>query len=177
MRSKSAQHLTIALLGLAFVSLIATFSLAGAASTDAAITATPDGSNIFRVIGTGFDADDNVTLTLVANGTTYYNFTEALTSDTEGNFTAVVIVPTYITGATYNLTASTSNVTAYTEYNVPDLTGPTGSTGPTGATGAAGENGVAGADGKNADQTLTIGAIGIGLISLAIGVYAVIKKP
>jgi hypothetical protein len=180
MTSKSSKYTTIALLGLALVSLIATFSFAGATSTDAALTATPDGSNIFRVTGTGFDADANVTLTLVANGTTYYNFTEALTSDADGNFTAIVIVPTYITGATYNLTATTDNASGYTEYTVPDLTGPTGATGATGSTGAtgdAGENGAVGADGKDADQTLTLAAIGIGLVGLAVGFYAVIKKP
>lgn len=179
MKNNIALYMTIAILGLALVASIATFSTAGAATTDPSITATPDESNIFNVTGTGFDASDSVTLKLVANSTTYYTFAENITTDVNGNFTAIVIVPTSTTGATYNLTASTDNHSAYVEYTVPDLTGPTGATGATGATGstgATGATGAAGADGKDADSTLTIGAIGIGLVALAVGAYAVVKK-
>jgi hypothetical protein len=180
MENKLSLYTTIAILSLALVASVVTFSTACADSTDTAITATPDESNIFNVTGSGFDSGAEVTLELVANDTTYYSFTESITTDENGTFTAIVIVPTSTTGATYNLTASTDNYTAYTEYTVPDLTGPagaTGSTGATGATGATGETGAVGADGENADSTLTAGAIGIGLIGLAVGIYAVIKKP
>jgi hypothetical protein len=48
-----------------------------------------------------------------------YNFTETLTTDTLGNFTGDVTLPTATYG-TFNLTAHTSTVSAYTEYTIKE---------------------------------------------------------
>jgi hypothetical protein len=174
----------VGVLALALLSSIATLSAVNADDEDPSITATPDESNIFNVTGTGFNVTADVTLELIANDTTYYTFDEGITTDENGTFTAIVIVPTSVEGATYNLTATTDDdVSAYVEYTVPDLTGPTGATGVTGATGATGTTGATGAlgatgeNGQDADETVTYVAIVVGLLGLVLATYAVVKKP
>jgi len=135
----------------------------------ASLSASPDNSNIFRVSGSGFNASETVWLRLVADETLVFNFTETVETDAEGNFSAIVIVPTSIHG-TFNLTASTSSVSVYVEYTVPDLTGPAGPTGTTGATGATGPKG------DPADPTIGYGGIGLGVVAIVLAVYALTKK-
>jgi hypothetical protein len=183
MKNKFAMFTIIAILGLALVASIATVNTVSASDNDNAdLTATPDNSNIFNFTGTGFNEDEEVTLELETNDTTYYTITDdvEITTDANGTFTATVIIPTSIDGGDYNLTASTDDYTAYIEVTIPELTGETGATGATGSTGETGQTGTAGedgADGKDADSTLTYGAIGIGLLGLLVGTYAIIKKP
>jgi hypothetical protein len=135
----------------------------------ASLSATPNNSNIFSVAGSGFNASETVWLRLVANDATVYNFTETMVTDEEGNFSTTVIVPTSIYG-TFNLTASTSSVSVYIEYTVPDLTGPTG------ATGATGETGPAGPAGESADPMIGYAGIGLGIVAIVLAVYALAKK-
>jgi len=132
----------------------------------ASLIASPDNSNIFRVTGSGFNASETVWLRLVADETTVFNFTETIETDAEGKFSAIVIVPTSIHG-TFSLTASTSGVSVYIEYTVPDLTGETGATGATGPKGDPGEA---------ADPTIGYSGIGLGLIAIVLSVYALARK-
>jgi hypothetical protein len=162
--------MTFALLGIALLS-----SVHAQDDPTASITASPNDSSIISVAGTGFNASESVSLELVANGTTFYTFTESIETDGGGNFSATVIVPTSIFG-TYNLTASTSSVTAYTEQTVPDLTGPTGATGATGSTGATGATGATGVAGATADSSIGYAGIGLGLVAMVLAVYAITKK-
>lgn len=177
MKSKLAMFAIIAVLGLAFVASIGSIQSASA-SDDAEITATPDDSNIFNVTGTDFDDSDDVTLELINDdGDTVYTFEEDITTDANGTFTAIVIVPTSTDGGDYTLTASTDDSSATLDITVPDLTGATGATGATGSTGATGAKGTDGADGQDADPALTYGSIGVGALALLIAIVAIMKKP
>lgn len=180
------QFAAIAILAILSLSLVATFATIGSAaasssSDDAELTTTPDNSNIFNVTGTNFDISDEVTLELIANGTTYYTITDDvdLSTNANGTFTAIVIIPTSIDGGDYNLTESTEDQTAYVEITIPNLsgaTGATGATGVTGATGSTGAKGTDGVDGQDADPALTYGAIGLGLLGLVVATYAAMRK-
>jgi cytoskeletal protein RodZ len=142
------------------------------------LNASPDNSNIVSVIGSGFDPSENVTLNLIANETTFYTFSESAATDEEGNFSGILIVPTSLSG-TYNLTASTSDASAYVEYTVPDLTGPqgeTGETGATGATGVTGETGATGPTGASADPITGYAGIGLGLLATVLALIALTRK-
>ena len=63
------------------------------AQTESSITATPNNSNIFRVVGSGFDASSSVTLVLKTGDAVTYTFPEIITTDEAGAFNAIVIVP------------------------------------------------------------------------------------
>ena len=97
---------------------VAFISLASAASTDATLTVTPvSNSSVISVTGSGFNASETVNLSLM-NGTTFvYNFTESISTNSLGNFSANVTLPAGIYG-TFNLTANTSTVSAYTAYTI-----------------------------------------------------------
>jgi hypothetical protein len=184
MKNKFAAIAILAILSLSLVASIATISSVAASSSsdEAEIITTPDNSNIFNVTGTNFDASDGITLELIANGTTYYTITNdvEISTNINGTFTAIVIIPTNVDGGNYNLTASTEDQSAYVEITIPDLTGATGATGATGSTGATGATGAKGsdgADGQDADQALTYGTIGLGLLGLVVATYAVMRKP
>ncbi|MEM2970096.1 MAG: hypothetical protein QXR63_04090 [Candidatus Bathyarchaeia archaeon] len=135
----------------------------------ASLSATPSNSNIFRLTGIGFDASDTVWLRLVSDETVVFNFTETIETDAEGSFSAIVIVPTSIHG-TFNLVASTTSVSAYVEYTVPDLTGPEGPAGPTGETGPKGD------PGEPADPTIGYAGVGLGIVAIALSLYALARK-
>ena len=106
--------ITAVLLGIALISSVY------ADDTTAALSVSSTDNNIITVTGTGFNASENVMLELIANDTVYYTFTESIVTDAEGNFSANVTLPTGIYG-TFNLTASTSTVTAYIEYTIEEI--------------------------------------------------------
>lgn len=139
-----------------------------------ALTVTPDDSNIIAVSGSGFNTSETVTLTLEdSDNETIYTFTEDLTTNTLGNFTAAVIIPTSINGD-YTLIAETeTGATANATITVPDLTGATGATG---ATGLSGEAGVDGEDGAAADNTIVYSAVILSIAAIAIAAVALTKK-
>jgi hypothetical protein len=141
-------------------------------SDETALTSSPDDSNIINVVGTGFNAKENVTLTLNDTSSTAYTFPENITTDDQGKFNATVIVPTSISGD-FTLIASTSTTSTNTTISVPDLSGPTGATGTTGATGATGETGEAGTP---ADTTVEYFALIISIAAIAVAILTIIKK-
>jgi hypothetical protein len=139
----------------------------------AALTASPDNSNIITAAGMGFNANETVTLQLNDTSTgSVYNFTENITTDNQGNFSATVIIPTSISGS-YSLIASTSTASANTTITVPDFTGPTGATGSTGPAGSAGTDGTAGTP---ADNTFGYIAVALSLAAIVAVAYTLIKK-
>ncbi len=142
-------------------------------TTEAAITVNPDDSNIIAVSGSGFNTSESVTLQLYdTDGNLAYNFTTPVTTDDEGNFSTLLIVPTSLSGDFY-VYASTSGASANAEISVPDLTGPTGATGDTGETGA---TGASGADGVAADSTLLYGAVALSVIAMVLALYGFVRK-
>jgi hypothetical protein len=143
----------------------------------ALLSATPNDSNIIDVSGSNFGTSQSVSLGLTDNnGNIVYNWTEPVTTDAQGNFSEVVIVPTSING-TYNLFASTSGgpsstTIASTTQTIPDLTGQTGATGLTGATGNTGATGATGAAGTE----IAYAAVAVSIIALVIAAYMLTKK-
>lgn len=100
---------------------IALTSTVYAETATAQLSVSPtDNAAIVTVTGAGFDASENVTLELIANNTSHYTFTETIETDDEGAFAANITLPTGMYG-TFNLTASTSSVTAYTEYTIENM--------------------------------------------------------
>jgi hypothetical protein len=147
------------------------------------IEISPDDSNIFNITGTGFEASATVSLELNQNqtaGTPAYIFPEQLTTDSQGNFSAVEIVPTTISG-TYTLIASTSSSSASTTVTIPNLTGATGATGA-GATvaPAATSTGTSGQTGSATDTSLVYisiaFSIGLSIVSLAVAALSLSRK-
>jgi hypothetical protein len=141
-------------------------------SGSATLTATPDDSNIIAVTGTGFNAEEDVALTLNDTSEVVYTFSDTITTDEYGNFTVTVIVPTSLSGD-YTLGAETSTADASVDISVPDLTGPTGAAGDTGV---AGEVGATGEPGTPADPTYEYVAVVLSLVAVGISIAAVMKK-
>jgi hypothetical protein len=133
------------------------------------LTASPENSNIINVVGTGFNAEENVTLELNNAASTVYTFSEIITTNDQGSFNATVIIPTSLSGS-FTLTAATSTTSANTTIAVPDLTGPTGATGATGATGETGEKGTP------ADTTIIYFALVVSIAAIVVAIITLLKK-
>ena len=143
-----------------------------AISTTPQITVSPDNSNIIKVAGSGFGSMQIVVFTMVGSDYTSYNFTDYGMTDTLGNFTATLIIPTSING-NYTLMALTqTGAQANTAITVPDLTGPKGDTGGDGDKGAKGATGPAG---KDADNTILYAALIISIIAAVISIASLLK--
>jgi len=129
-------------------------------------TATPNNSNITNVVGSGFDPSERASLKLLnaTTGEEIYVFPENISTDENGNFSGIVIIPTSIHG-TFNMTASTSTVQCSIEFTVPDLTGPQGPQGPQGELG------------EIADVSLIYGSYGLAIVALLIAIATIVKKP
>jgi hypothetical protein len=138
-----------------------------------AVSVSPDNSNIFNVTGRGLGTSKGVTLKLtLATGATAYTFADQITTDSQGGFSTIVIVPTSISG-TYTLVASTASGNATTQVTIPNLKGATGQTGETGATGTAGATGPAG---SAATTSLEYAGFALSIAAIAISIYALVKK-
>jgi hypothetical protein len=163
------------LLVLSILFLCISMTQLSSAQMEPSFTATPNNSNITKVIGSGFDPLERVSLKLLnaTTGEEVYVFPENILTDENGNFSSIVIIPTSIHG-TVNMTASTSTVQLSMEFTVPDLTGPQGPQGPQGETGPQGPQGE---PGKNADVSLIYGSYGLAIIALLIAIVALVKKP
>ena len=162
---------TTALIAIIITLLLCLTAIANAQTTST-LTATPNHSNIFKVTGQGFTPDEIVNLTLNNETAIVFNFAN-LTADSTGSINGTEIIPTSITGANYNITATglTSNVTAtVVNYTVPNLTG---ATGPRGATGDAGDTGAAG---QAANMTISYVAVFLSVIAIVIAVITFIKR-
>ncbi len=142
------------------------------------VKVSPDNSNIFNVTGQGFDVSKPVTIILAPpHGPATYTFPPSqITTDSQGRFSAIVIVPTTISGS-FNLVASTANgnviSSANTTVTIPNLQGPIGLTGATGATGAPGNNETSGSTSTN--TTLAYISIALSVVAIVIGIYAITK--
>jgi hypothetical protein len=135
------------------------------------LTVTPDDSNIIEVSGSGFNASETVTFELQEDDAVVYTFTKQITTDSQGSFSAVMIIPTSMSGE-YSLVASTSGVTANVTITVPDLTGETGATGETGETGATGEAGATG----TTDPILGYVGVALSVTAICVSIYCLTRK-
>jgi hypothetical protein len=147
----------------------------------AAITAVPDNGNIFNVTGNWFDASRKVTLKLNnAAGLTAYFFPENVTTDAQGRFSAILIVPTTLSGR-FNLIASTTTRgTGNYTVTVPSLQGPAGTAGSSGVPGVSGVPGASGEPGtsgaaSSAGPDLGYAGIVLGIVAIAIAGFALFK--
>jgi hypothetical protein len=129
------------------------------------LTVNPDDSNIMEVSGSGFNASEPVSLGLLDSaGNLAYKITKTITTDEQGSFSVIVIIPTTVNG-TFSLFASTSGVTGHADISVPNLIGPAGENGAIGATGASETAG-----------TLVYASIALSLIAIVVAVFVLIKK-
>lgn len=137
------------------------------------VSISPDNSNIFNVTGKGLGDSKTVTLKLaLESGATAYSFPEQTTTDSQGRFSTIVIVPTSLSG-TFSLVASTTSGNATVQVTIPNLKGPPGETGQTGATGAAGATGT---EGSAAGSSLVYASIALSIAAVVISVYVLAKK-
>jgi hypothetical protein len=180
------------------IAIIATLllCLTAVANATATLKATPNNSNIFQIAGTGFGANEIVSLTLYNGTTTVFKF-DNLTADSTGSISGTEIIPTSITGGNYNITATgltSGNKATILNYAVPALRGSTGapgatgvpgptgapgSTGAPGATGAPGPTGAPGATGAKgpaADMTISYIAVFLSVIAITIAVFMLLKS-
>lgn len=143
------------------------------------VSVSPDNSNIFNVTGKGFGASKAVTLRLtLPSGATAYTFADQMTTDSQGRFSTIGIVPTSISG-TYALVASSTSGNATIQVTIPNLKGAPGETGMAGATGATGETGATGATGPAGSASgspLEYASIALSVAAIVISAYALIKK-
>lgn len=150
-------------------------------ATAATLTASPNNSNIINVNGSGFNQTSPVSLFLFNGTEAIYTFPEQITTDADGNFSAIVIVPTILHG-TFNITANTTNFSAAALNRVfPNFTGqqgiegPQGINGTIGGTGPTGPPGPQGEPGTPADNTFIYVSLAISLAA-AVGVMLIAKK-
>jgi hypothetical protein len=131
----------------------------------ATIQVTPTNSHIMNVTGRGFDASTIVTLNLVNdNGTTVYSIQQEVTTSSQGDFSAIIIIPTGMSGS-YTLKAETPSTSATTSVTLPNLAGSMGATGATGADGVDGSS-----------SNLLYVSLAVSVIALIVAAYAVVKK-
>ncbi len=100
--------------------LAVAFTSSADALTTGTLTASATSNNsVIAVSGSGFNASETVHVGLLnkTDSTSVYNFTETVTTDSAGNFSANLTLPTNVYG-TFNMTAYTSTVAAYTEYTI-----------------------------------------------------------
>jgi hypothetical protein len=142
-------------------------------ATNPKIAVSPPNSNIFKVSGSGFNPVEVVVFNLVDNRyASAYNFTDVGVTDTLGNFTVTLIVPTTLSG-NYTLIASTrTGITLNTPITLPNLIGPKGDTGETGDRGP---KGPAGTDGASADNALVYVAVLVSVLSAVVSVAAILR--
>ncbi len=150
-----------------------------------AITLSPSSGLVTTVVGTSFEP--NSAVTILSNDTTVPTVPNTITTDENGNFTAIISFSS--TKATYIITAIDEyNNTASATFRVPDYTGATGATGATGQTGSTGATGATGEKGETGEKgdtgatgptaspspADTSGSTNSSLVPLAIGVVALI---
>jgi hypothetical protein len=103
------------------------------------------------IVGSGFSNNSRVTITW--DGTTIPSIPSSVTTDTAGNFTALISVPTQTTPGAHTVSATdeTGNSVAAT-FTVVDMTGPQGSAGLQGLQGPKGDKGDTGLQGLTGPQ-------------------------
>lgn len=102
------------------------------------------------IVGSGFSADSEITVTW--DGTPIPTVPSPLTTDSDGNFTAIISVPTPNDPGAYTVKATDEiGHSAEATFTVVDMTGPKGETGPQGETGPAGATGPTGPTGPKGE--------------------------
>jgi len=100
-----------------------------------------------------------------------------LTTDSYGNFTAIITVPNPTDPGLYNVTSSDQEGNkANATFTVIDMTGLQGEQGPEGAQGPQGEEGLQGEEGERAPTEVVWGSIAIAIIAIVIAAYSLLTK-
>lgn len=156
------------------------------------ITLTPNSGYATTITGDSFEPHSDITIE--CNGTAVITLPNSITTDLNGDFTALFTLPSNNAG-TYNITATDeydNTATAY--FTVPDNTGATGQTGSKGATGTTGSQGANGAPGEKGDtgktgptgptaspsqenapmESLQVTAIVLGAVSLVLALLSIV---
>ena len=136
------------------------------------ITALPANSNIIRVGGSGFSPMEAVGFILRGTTGPAFNFTDIAVTDTLGNLSVTMIIPTSISGNYTLMAQARTGATANTAIVVPDLTGAKGDAGEAGDKGA---KGTAGSAGKDADDTILYAAVIMSIIAIVISIVSLFK--
>jgi hypothetical protein len=158
------------------------------------------------VIGAGFAANSNVTITW--DGTPVPTVPMVVTTDSNGNFVAMITVPTQTEPDDYTINATDGDGNwASRDFTVVDVTGPEGPEGPEGpagadgapgapgapgedgadgapgapgedgADGAPGATGAAGADGADAPTEYLWASLILAIVAILIAGYGILRKP
>lgn len=153
-------------------------------TTQPTISVLPENSHIVQVTGVGFNVSSPVSIELQLNGSYAYGYNGNVTTDENGAFSTLYIIPTGLSGA-YTIAASVSNVTVLKDIAVPNLRGNDGLNGLDGedfnATGnIILNNGTQGAEGPKGDQGImgnsTAGIVGICLSIAALVIVIIPRK-
>lgn len=148
------------------------------------ISVLPENSHIVQVTGVGFNVSSPVSIELQLNGSYAYGYNGNVTTDENGAFSTLYIIPTGLSGA-YTIAASVSNVTVLKDIAVPNLRGTDGLDGLNGADfNATGNiiinNGTQGAEGPKGDQGImgnsTAGIVAVVLSIIALVINVIPKK-
>ena len=153
-----------------------------------AISLTPDTGFATTTI-TGFDFEPDSTVTVTWDGTPIPTVPSPLTSDSTGNITAIISVPTQTVPGAHTVRATDEEGNwAEATFTVVDMTGPegpagatgpegpAGATGPEGAAGATGATGAAGADGAAAPTEYLWASIILAIVAILIAGYGILRK-
>lgn len=162
----------------------------GMASTlSAHITLTPSsGFSSTIIIGSGFSNNSRITISW--DGTTIPSVPNPVTTDTNGDFAAIISIPTQtaVGAHTVSVTDESDNLTTEI-FTVVDMTGPqgpTGDTGPAGTQGLQGPQGPIGSTGPigpqgpagNAQELLIIVALPtiVSVLAICLATVALLRK-
>jgi len=141
-----------------------------------ALSVTPDsGFASTTITGSGFDADSAITITW--DGTPIPTVPHPLTSDSNGNFTAIISVLVQNDPGIHNVTATDEGGnTAQATFTVMDMTGPAGIDGATGEQGPAGIDGATGEQGPAGPVELLWAATILAIAAICLAAYTLFGK-
>ena len=142
---------------------------------DVEITLTPSsGLGVVTVSGLGFSVNSEVEIDWA--GEDVPTVPTTIKTDDDGNFTAIISVPTTTPGDYTVAAVDESGNEASATFTVEDMTGPQGPAGSEGPQGETGEQGPAGAQGEPASTEVVWAAIAIAIIALLIAIVAAARK-
>jgi len=134
------------------------------------------------ITGSGFAPDSTITITW--DGTPIPTIPRPLTTDSSGNFTALISVFTPEAPGSHTVTATDEEGNkASAAFTVLDMKGPAGPPGPKGDTGPAGPKGAEGPagppgpSGPAAPIEYLAASIILAIIAIGIAIYALVRKP
>jgi hypothetical protein len=140
---------------------------------------TPDGGGTAVVQIEGFGLLPSRFVSITWDESDMKVFPEGLQTDLQGNFFALLVVPTPTVSGSHNITATAKDdlVTLKATFTVVAQTGPAGPQGEKGDKGDKGDTGATGAQGTAGSVPLeyTVPSLLLALVALVIAIYAILK--